>query len=155
MGAEIERKFLVNHTKWKQLNKPKGLKYKQGYLVNEADKVVRIRVTDSGAYLTIKGITSGITRKEFEYQIPNNDAIELLDNFSGAKIEKIRYKISHEGKLWEVDEFSGDNLGLIIAELELKSEAETFTLPDWVTLEVSNDARYYNSNLSINPFKNW
>ncbi len=155
MGLEIERKFLVNHTKWKQLIKPTGAKYKQGYLLNEVNKVVRIRVTDSAAYLTIKGTTEGITRKEFEYPIPINDANELLDGFAGAKIEKTRYKVNHEGKLWEVDEFSGDNEGLIIAELELKSETETFNLPDWITFEVSNDERYYNSNLSVNPFKNW
>ena len=155
MGIEIEKKFLVDHEKWGELTKPEGTYFRQGYLVNEPQKTIRIRVTEKLGFITIKGITQGITRKEFDYQIPRKDGIELLDNFAVSELEKVRYRITFAGKLWEIDEFAGDNKGLIMAEIELQNETDEFTLPPWVTCEVSGDEKYYNSNLSVNPFKNW
>lgn len=155
MGVEIERKFLVDHEKWKQVTKPKGIPYRQGYLLNDAARTIRVRTTDKKGYITLKGATKGISRKEFEYEIPLADGTEMLDNFALSQVEKIRYQIDFDGKLWEVDEFYGDNEGLIMAEIELREENEAFETPDWVTREVSDDNRYYNSNLSVNPFSNW
>ena len=155
MGLEIERKFLVDAEKWQQAVKPAGTHYRQGYLLNEHKRAIRIRVTDKQAFITIKGATTGISRKEFEYEIPVADGIELLDSFDVSEIEKIRYCLYFGNKLWEVDEFLGDNAGLLIAEIELHDENEIFTLPDWIVMEVSGDARYYNSNLSKNAYKNW
>ncbi|EHQ29210.1 CYTH domain-containing protein [Mucilaginibacter paludis] len=155
MGVEIERKFLVNHGKWNQLNKPAGTAFRQGYMVKEADKTVRVRVAGNQAYITIKGKSKGISRSEYEYEIPVDDAGELLSAFCEAVIYKTRYCITFAGKLWEIDVFDRDNEGLIMAEIELDDEAETFDLPDWVETEVTGDDRYYNSNLSINPYKNW
>jgi adenylate cyclase len=155
MGIEIERKFLVDASKWQKAIKPEGVCYRQGYLVNEDKRTVRIRVTDKKAFITIKGSTEGISRKEFEYEIPVADGAELLDDFAVSEIGKIRYCLYFGDKLWEVDEFLGDNSGLLMAEIELEREDETFELPDWITLEVSQDSRYYNSNLSKNPYKNW
>jgi len=155
MGIEIERKFLVDHNKWRQLTKPVGTSYRQGYLANTGENTVRVRIAGSRGFITIKGLTKGISRKEFEYPIPVDDAAELLDDLAGPTVEKIRYRIDFEGHTWEVDEFSGDNEGLIIAEIELSDEAEAFKKPDWIADEVSSDERYYNSNLSKNPYKNW
>ncbi len=155
MGVEIERKFLVDHEKWEQVIKPVGSHYRQGYLADNVKRTIRIRVTGQQGFITIKGITSGITRKEFEYKIPVIEGIELLDNFAECELEKVRYCIDFEGKIWEVDEFAGDNTGLIMAEIELQHEDEEFKRPDWITYEVSDDERYYNSNLSKNPFKKW
>jgi adenylate cyclase len=155
MGVEIERKFLVNHDKWKQLNKPEGVVFKQGYIANSSGTTIRIRIAGDEAFLTIKGITSGISRKEYEYQVPVADANEMLQNFASSWIEKKRHFINHANHLWEVDEFSGDNNGLLMAEIELNDENEQFELPDWLMEEVSGDSRYFNSNLSINPFNKW
>jgi adenylate cyclase len=155
MGVEIERKFLVDAKKWQQATKPKGTPYRQGYLLNEDLRTVRIRVAGEKAFITIKGATSGISRSEFEYEIPVADAVEMLTGLKTPGIEKTRYRITFKDKLWEIDEFLGDNEGLIVAEIELDSEDETFELPDWIKSEVSDDSKYYNSNLSKNPFKNW
>jgi len=155
MGVEIERKFLVDHEKWQLVKKPKGTHYRQGYLVNSDNHTIRIRVTDKQGYITFKGATKGITRTEFEYKIPREDGIELLESFSAREVEKIRYRIRFSGKLWEVDEFLGDNAGLIIAEIELRDENDKFKKPDWVRGEVSDEKKYYNSNLSVNPYKKW
>jgi len=155
MGVEIERKFMVDHKKWGALKKPAGTHYHQGYLVDKLNCTIRVRLAGPTGFITIKGSNSGITRKEFEYKIPASDAAELIKEFAGSSVEKIRYKIKFAGKLWEIDEFMGDNLGLIMAEIELKSENEVFEKPAWITGEVSHDSRYYNSNLAKNPFKNW
>jgi CYTH domain-containing protein len=155
MGVEIERKFLVDQKKWQQLAKPKGTHYRQGYILSEAAKTIRVRITDKQGYLTIKGATQGISRKEYEYIIPVNEGAELLDNFADTELEKYRYCITFAGKVWEVDEFLGYNQGLLIAEIELQSEKEVFELPPWVTVEVTGDKKYYNSNLSIHPFSKW
>jgi adenylate cyclase len=155
MGVEIERKFLVDHEKWRKLKKPAGTHYHQGYLLDTLNCTIRVRLAGSKGFFTIKGSNSGITRKEFEYKIPASDASELIKSFAGSSVEKIRYKIKFAGKLWEIDEFLGDNEGLVMAEIELKGESEEFEKPGWVTVEVSDDDRYYNSNLAKNPFKNW
>ena len=155
MGVEIERKFLVDHEKWRKLKKAAGTHYHQGYLLDGSSCTIRIRLAGSKGFITIKGSSSGITRKEFEYKLPAADAAELIKGFAGSSVEKIRYKIKFAGKLWEIDEFLGDNEGLIMAEIELKSENEEFEKPAWITSEVSHDNRYYNSKLAKNPFKNW
>jgi adenylate cyclase len=155
MGVEIERKFLVDREQWQQTEKPAGSHYRQGYLLNSDHKTIRVRVTDQQGFITFKGPTTGISRAEFEYKIPIVDGNQLLDGFALSEIEKIRYNIEFEGKLWEVDEFLGLNAGLLMAEIELKNEEEQFAKPNWVGQEVSDDERYYNSYLSVKPFKNW
>lgn len=155
MGVEIERKFLVDHEKWNHLSKPGGSNFRQGYMVKDESKTIRVRVTDEEAFITIKGKTTGLTRSEYEYNIPVADGNELLVAFCEAIISKIRYCIEYAGNVWEVDVFSGDNEGLIMAEIELDDESEIFDLPDWITDEVTGDVRYYNLSLSINPYKNW
>jgi adenylate cyclase len=155
MGQEIERKFLVDIDKWRQLDKPKGELYRQGYLVSEPNKTIRVRQTNEKGFLTIKGITIGATRPEYEYEIPINDAKELLEHFSISELSKIRYKINFDNKTWEIDGFLGDNDGLIIAEIELTSEDEKFLIPEWVEIEVTEQEKYYNSNLTVEPYKNW
>jgi adenylate cyclase len=155
MGIEIERKFLVDHEKWQQLVKPAGKHYRQGYLLDDDQRTIRVRVTDKQGFITFKGATTGITRKEYEYEIPVGDGNELLDGFAISEVEKIRYRIEFADKLWEVDEFLGDNASLIVAEIELLHETDKFEKPAWVTLEVSDDEKYYNSNLSTHPFKKW
>ena len=155
MALEIERKFLVNQRKWEQLEKPIGKRYRQGYLLNNKVKTIRIRTTETDAFLTIKGKTNGMSRSEFEYKIPLNEGTELLDAFSESELSKTRYEIHHKDKLWEVDVFHGDNDGLIVAEIELESEDERFELPEWVDKEVTDDPRYYNANLVLSPFKTW
>jgi adenylate cyclase len=155
MGKEIERKFLIDHQRWVNLSKPEGKLFRQGYLLTDKDKTIRVRVTETKGFLTIKGQTIGATRMEYEYEIPVAEATELLDNFSLSELSKIRYEIPFSGKLWEVDVFLGDNKGLIVAEIELDSEDEIFTLPDWVSREVTEEEKYYNSNLTLKPFKDW
>ena len=155
MPLEIERKFLVDKTLWQTVEKPPGDFFRQAYLVAEESKTVRVRITGRQAFLTIKGPTHGATRLEFEYEIPQPDAEQLLDNFTEAGLIKTRYKITYEGKLLEVDEFAGDNAGLLIAEIELTSEDEKFSKPAWIAEEVTGQEKYYNSKLSVNPFKNW
>jgi adenylate cyclase len=155
MGIEIERKFLVDHKQWQQLDKPTGIKMQQGYMVNEDNRTIRLRIADKQAYVTFKSGTTGISRNEHEYRIPVNEATQLFDVFVKAGLQKTRYYITYAGKLWEVDVFEGDNEGLVVAEIELDSEDEKFEHPPWVTIEVSGDERYYNSSLSVHPFKNW
>jgi len=153
MGLEIERKFLVNGDSWRK--GAVGKKYCQGYVYADTG-VVRVRIAGEQAFLTIKGENTGAVRKEFEYPIPVADATELLDIICAKPyISKTRYKIEYAGKLWEIDEFGGDNAGLIMAEIELESEDEAFELPKWAGKEVTSDPRYYNSSLVTNPFKNW
>ena len=155
MPLEIERKFLVRKELWQQCDKPSGELFRQGYLLTDPTKTIRVRQTSEKGFITIKGISVGASRAEFEYEIPFEEAKELLDQFSGSELSKIRYKILFEEKLWEVDEFLGDNEGLMVAEIELESEDEKFTLPDWIGREVTGEDRYYNSNLTLNPFKTW
>ena len=155
MGIEIERKFLVHKDKWDSLTKPKKDFYRQGYLFSDSNKTIRVRQTNDKGYITIKGSVIGLSRPEFEYEIPKADAEELLNQFSVSELIKVRYKILFKNKIWEVDEFLGDNLGLIVAEIELKHENEQFEMPDWIANEVTGIKKYYNSILAIFPFSKW
>lgn len=155
MGQEIERKFLIKESEWEKLDKPGGKQLRQGYILTDPNKTIRVRIAGKTAWLTIKGISVGASRLEFEYEIPLQEGNELLDNFSEAELEKVRYEITYKQKLWEIDVFAGDNEGLIVAEIELLSEDEKFELPDWVAEEVTHDKKYYNSNLTKYPFKDW
>jgi CYTH domain-containing protein len=154
MGVEIERKFLVRGDAWRA--GAVGVPYRQGYLPAEAGCTVRVRLAGETGYLTVKGKTEGLSRLEFEYPIPSADATELL-NLLCLKplIEKKRYRVEHAGHVWEVDEFFGDNAGLVTAEVELDDPEESVELPPWVGREVSDDYRYRNANLARNPYKNW
>lgn len=154
MGKEIERKFLVQNSDWKKL--AQGTTYRQGYLSSVKERTVRVRTINDKGFLTIKGVTVGATRSEYEYDIPATDANEMLTNLCEKPlIEKRRYKIPQGSLTWEIDEFLGDNDGLIVAEIELPEENTVFDKPAWVGKEVTGDPRYFNSNLTKNPFKNW
>ena len=153
MAQEIERKFLVRTDEWRSL--AKATRYRQGYLSSLKERVVRVRTIDDKGFLTIKGINEGLTRLEFEYDIPLADADNLLDLCEKPIIEKTRSKIPLGGLVWEIDEFFGDNAGLIVAEVELESEDQAFEKPSWIGEEVSGDPRYFNSNLIKNPFTTW
>ncbi len=154
MGVEIERKFLIDETKLPTLQN--GYTIKQGYIQTIDHTTVRIRVRGQEAFLTIKGKSQGASRLEFEYPIPLNDAEEMLTNLCHAsRVEKTRYLIEYEGHTWEVDIFEGSNKGLMIAEIELESEKEVFSLPEWVTKEVTEDVRYFNANLVERPYTSW
>lgn len=156
MPKEIERKFTIDTN---QFDRPaNGIRIKQGYLpmAEDTQTVARVRVKGDKGYLTVKGKNVGATRPEFEYGIPLSDAEEMLSNLCQRPIiEKERFEIQVDDHLWEVDIFFGDNEGLVIAEVELSSEEETFERPPWVLDEVTEDARYYNSNLMTHPFKDW
>ena len=152
MATEIERKFLVKGDGWRSLGV--GEIYRQGYIANNNGRTVRVRVVGEQGYLTIKGSTTGMKRAEFEYKIPVEDAQELLETLCDRPlIEKTRYKILMGDLTWEVDEFWGENQGLILAEVELETEDQNIDIPDWIGEEVTSDTRYYNSNLVKNPFK--
>jgi len=153
MPLEIERKFLVDTRKWKPTFE--GTRLVQAYLSIDPNPTVRVRIAGIKAFLTIKGRSKTISRPEFEYEIPVNEAQEMMKLAISYPVEKIRYKIMHEGFLWEVDVFSGKNEGLVVAELELESENQVFPRPYWLLEEVSGDRRYYNSYLSQHPFQEW
>ena len=154
MGKEIERKFLVRGDAWRSL--AKGTAYRQGYLNSAKERTVRIRTIDGRAFLTIKGLTMGATRAEYEYEIPVADCDAMLDALAEKPvIEKKRYKVPFAGLTWEVDEFFGDNAGLIVAEVELEGEMQIFEKPEWVGEEVTADPRYFNSNLIKHPYGKW
>lgn len=155
MGKEIERKFLIKEAEWNNFAKPAGKHLRQGYLVSDPNKTIRVRTAENAAWITIKGISIGASRLEYEYEIPLIEGLELLDHFAESELEKIRYEIPYKGKIWEVDVFSGDNAGLIVAEIELESEEENFSLPAWVAEEVTHEKKYYNSCLTTHPYKNW
>lgn len=153
MGKEIERKFRVDAA-WRPPGE--GVAFEQGYLSSAAERVVRVRIEGDKAKLTIKGPTQGVTRSEYEYAIPVDDAAAMLRELCEQPIiTKRRHVVEHEGKTWEVDVFGGDNAGLVIAELELASEDEAFAKPPWLREEVSADPRYYNSSLVKSPYKTW
>ena len=154
MADEIERKFLVKGDAWRSL--ATGIPYCQGYIASTEGRTVRIRVVGELGYLTLKGATTGISRAEFEYPIPLNDALELLETLCDRPlIQKRRYKIEYAGLIWEMDEFEGDNQGLIVAEVELTNVEQTIALPAWIDREVSDDPHYFNSNLAKHPFSQW
>ena len=154
MPVEIERKFLIVEDSWRGLGD--GTAYRQGYLSTVKERTVRVRTIDDKGYLTIKGITIGATRAEYEYEIPAVEANEMLDTLCEQPIiEKKRYKIPSDGFTWEIDEFDGVNQGLIVAEIEIEDENQEFSKPDWIGEEVTGDPRYFNSNLIANPYTTW
>ncbi len=153
MATEIERKFLISQDTWRP--GASGCRYVQGYLSREPGRIVRIRQAGASAFLTIKGLARGTARPEFEYPLPFSDAEELMQLCLRPLIEKTRYGVEYRGKHWEVDEFHGENDGLILAEIELSREDEPVDLPPWVGKEVSDDPRYFNAYLSEHPFTQW
>jgi len=154
MGKEIERKFLVSGEAWRSLGE--GIRYRQGYLSTVKERTVRVRTIGDKGYLTIKGVTQGFTRVEYEYEIPIEDANAQLDDLCERPlIDKVRYKIPYGDHTWEVDEFFAENAGLVIAEVELESEDQPFEKPEWIGEEVSDDSRYFNANLIANPYQQW
>jgi len=155
MGVEIERKFLLANDNWRQYIGESQL-MRQGYIVGSEKASVRVRVSGKKANLNIKSAELGISRKEYEFPIELKDANEILDSLcQGPLIEKTRHWIRVAAHVWEVDEFHGDNAGLIVAEIELSDVDESFEKPDWVGDEVSNDVRYYNVSLVKHPYKDW
>ena len=152
MGIEIERKFRVLGRPWQPLA---GVRMSQGYLSRDPARTVRIRCAGERAFLTVKGASQGAARAEFEYEIPFADGEQLLTLCEGPILEKVRYELIHAGLTWEIDEFLGDNAGLVMAELELEAEDQLFSPPPWLGREVTGDARYYNSQLSIHPYRAW
>ena len=152
MGTEIERKFLVRGEAWRTGS---GTPFRQGYLSTTKERTVRVRLEGARATLTIKGVTVGARRSEFEYEIPAEDAAALLALCEPPIIEKVRHRIPIGRHVFEVDEFQGDNAGLIVAEVELADEAEAFERPAWLGDEVTGDPRYYNANLVAHPYATW
>ncbi len=154
MPLEIERKFLVAGNDWRRAGA--ATRFRQGYLSTDPERTVRVRLAGKQAWLTIKGPSHGAARLEYEYAIPAQHAGELLDRLCiPPLIEKVRYRLEHAGLVWEIDEFEGDNAGLILAEVELSDADQSIVLPDWVGEEVTGDARYYNSSLVKNPYRAW
>ncbi len=155
MGQEIERKYLLRSEDWKALAHRK-IKMHQGYLCNNTQTSVRIRIEDQQANINIKSMTVGISRAEYEYSIPVAEASELLQTLcKKPQIQKTRYLVKHANKLWEIDAFEGDNAGLIVAEVELRSEDEQIEMPQWIDKEVSMHERYYNMRLTEYPYSEW
>ncbi|HYQ71002.1 MAG TPA: CYTH domain-containing protein [Gammaproteobacteria bacterium] len=154
MATEIERKFLVRDDTWRGLGE--GCHYRQGYLSTEPGRTVRVRTAAGKGYLTIKGKTVNASRAEYEYEIPLADADAMLDTLCQRPlIEKTRYRIEYQGLVWEVDEFEGENTGLVLAEVELVAAEQAVALPPWVGEEVTSDPRYYNASLIASPFARW
>jgi adenylate cyclase len=155
MAIEIERKYLVKNNSW-QANVESQAHIMQGYLANNDHSAIRVRVKGDAAYLTVKGATPGISRSEFEYRIPVEDAEAMLRDLAVfPAIDKVRYRVKSGGHVWDLDLFAGENEGLVMAEVELGAEDEAFEMPEWAGEEVSDDSRYYNVNLARNPYKHW
>jgi CYTH domain-containing protein len=152
MATEIERKFLVEGTSWRQSD---SIRLSQCYLNRDKHRTVRIRIAADKAFLTVKSVTHGATRAEFEYEIPVADAQQMLRFSDGPIIEKNRHTIVHDGFKWEVDEFLGDNAGLVMAEIEQTAEDQPVSRPPWLGREVTDDSRFYNSNLAAHPYGSW
>jgi CYTH domain-containing protein len=155
MAEEIERKFLVAGDEWRRLAVSSQM-LRQGYLSTVKERTVRVRIVDDEGFLTVKGITVGTTRAEFEYPIPGDDAAAMLDDLCERPlVEKTRHIVEHEGLTWEVDEFAGVNEGLIVAEVELERSDQEVPLPPWIGAEVTDDPRYFNANLIAHPYSEW
>ena len=154
MGIEIERKFLLKNDSWRNISQ--GVHYRQGYLNSAKNRTVRVRMVNNKGSLTIKSANTGATRLEFEYEIPKDECNTMLDVLvEKPVIEKIRYKVKYKGFVWEIDEFFKENKGLIVAEIELESENQKFEIPEWIGKEVTDDPRYFNSNLINHPYIDW
>ena len=155
MGIEIERKFLTRSAAWRG-QAVRSRQMRQGYIHREDNSAIRVRVCDGSAHINIKQTDDGIHRLEYEYDIPLDDAEEMLERLAIAPlIEKTRHEVKVGRHLWEIDEFHGDNQGLVVAEIELASADEPFERPAWLGAEVSDDRRYFNSNLILHPYKDW
>lgn len=155
MAIEIEHKFLLANEDWRK-HIDKSVSYSQGYLSSQPTSSIRVRISANLAWLNIKSATIGSQRHEYEYPIPLTDAQEILNNLCKKPlIEKVRHFVTHDGNLWEIDEFAGDNQGLIVAEIELSENGQSFAKPGWVGLEVTEDLRYYNNNLAVHPYSEW
>jgi adenylate cyclase len=155
MGIEIERKFLLKDESWRQ-QADAGTLYRQGYLIGAKQASVRVRIEGDQAFVNIKSMTLGVRRQEYQYPIPLAEAKELLDSLCEQPlVEKTRYRIQYAEHEWEIDVFAGANAGLVVAEVELQSEHEPLSLPPWVSIEVSDDPRYYNVNLVKHPYSTW
>ena len=155
MAIEIEHKFLLANEDWRNYV-IRSVYYKQGYLGGNENNSIRVRVSDEYAWLNLKSAVAGAQRLEFEYEIPLNDADIILEQLCFKPyIEKYRHFVQHAEHLWEIDEFLGDNAGLIVAEIELSQLGESFVKPDWLGQEVTDDLRYYNNNLTKYPYKDW
>lgn len=155
MPKEIERKFLVDFSKLEGTESKNFKTIVQGYISTSSDTTVRVRLALGKGYITVKGKTEGITRSEYEYEIPYTDAEEMIQQFCADTISKVRYEIDYKGHTLEVDIFGGSNNGLIVAEIELTHEMEEFEIPEWCIIDVTDDHRYSNSNLVKNPYCNW
>ncbi len=155
MAIEIERKFLVVGDAWRT-QVARSVEMRQGYLTQEAGRAsVRVRVDGVGATLNIKAAVVGSARAEYEYSIPTSEGRELLDSLCVGRLEKVRHYIERDGVTWEVDEFLGDNAGLVVAEIELTSVAQAFARPEWLGRELTDDRRYYNHHLALHPYRTW
>ena len=161
MATEIERKFLIEPGEWDALLRNlsgwgiAGLSCRQGYLHGCDRYAVRVQIKGPKAYFGLKALVTMRSRLEFEYEIPVPDAEQLLSLCPGAVVEKTRYVVPFSGKQWDVDDFTGRNAGLVTAEVELESEDEAVSLPDWVGREISDDPRYLNVNLAASPYDEW
>lgn len=155
MGIEIERKFLLRNNDWRPAVVSES-PLRQGFLSTDPERTVRVRLCDNLGLLTIKGLTRGARRVEFEYPIPAEEAEQLLNELCLCPlIEKTRYRVPYAGLVWEIDVFAGENAGLMVAEIELDDEAQPFAVPPWVGDEVTGDSRYYNANLIRRPYSTW
>jgi adenylate cyclase len=154
VAREIERKFLVEDASWRACADA-GVSLRQAYLCQGERAVVRLRLGGGGAFLTIKSAEAGLSRAEFEYAVPAADARELMQLRQGEIVSKTRFRAPHGGRVWEVDVYDGANAGLVVAEIELESEAEMPELPPWLGREVTGEERYYASRLASQPFCSW
>jgi adenylate cyclase len=155
MAIEIEHKFLLRNDSWRDLIS-RSVNYRQGYLSSQPTCSIRVRISDEHAWINIKSATIGNHRQEYEYEIPLLDAEEIIGNLCRKPlIEKTRHIVKNDGNTWEIDEFFGDNQGLIVAEIELSAIDSDFSRPDWVGEEVTDDLRYYNNNLAVHPYSEW
>lgn len=154
MAIEIERKFLVKNDSWKSQSFD-NKQIAQGYLNSSPERTVRVRVMGSKGFLTIKSKSQGNSRSEYEYEIPVNEAKEMLLLCEKPILSKTRYLVNHSNHLWEIDEFEQENKGLIVAEVELAHETEEVIIPDWIGKEVTEETKYYNSQLVLFPFQEW
>jgi adenylate cyclase len=155
MGIEVERKFLVSDESWRD-GVTSSTRIVQGYIAQTGSATVRVRVKGDRGFLTIKGSSVGVSRSEFEYEVPVADALAMLDELAqGPVIDKVRHLVPVGGHVWEVDVFAGENAPLVMAEVELADSQEPFDRPDWAGVEVSDDQRYFNVNLARSPYSTW
>ena len=153
VALEIEHKFLLGDERWRE-DVEYSVNMKQAYLGGDGVSI-RVRIADETATINIKQLRLGREREEFEYPVPMHDGQRLFELAGGGKVEKVRHHIHYEGKLWEIDEFGGRNTGLVVAEIELERVGEPFALPPWLGREVTDEDRYYNVALALQPFDTW